>query len=279
LDAAVVAALPFNIPVAHIHGGESTLGAIDDVIRHSITKMSHLHFAATQTYGDRLLALGEESWRVWVTGAPSLDNLQSMELLSRERLAARLDMDLERPFLLVTYHPVTREHEKTSNQILELVAALKDSEFGVLFTYPNADTGNREIIDAITEFTQNSDRASLAISLGSTGYFSAMKHAVAMIGNSSSGIIEAASMELPVVNIGNRQKGRIHGENVIHVAPDRASILAGIKKATSSEFCSSMAGISNPYGDGNAAAKIISALKSVVIDEQLLMKKFPEAVS
>lgn len=276
MHAAVVAALPFKIPVAHIHGGESTEGAIDEAIRHSITKMSHLHFVATEVYARRVIQMGEEPWRVVVSGAPSLDNLHRMQLLSREELEEQYGIDSRAPFLLVTYHPVTLEYEQTDTQVREVLWALKEVDTTLIFTYPNADTRGRLIIQRIKEFAVKHPHAQLITNLGTQGYFSMMKYATAMVGNSSSGIIEAASFELPVVNIGNRQQGRVHAENVIDTDNTRAEILAAIEKATSREFRDTLVGMVKLYGDGRAAEKIVHKLKHVELNDKLLIKRLHE---
>jgi len=279
MHAAVVAALPFKIPVAHIHGGELTEGAIDEAIRHSITKMSHLHFVATKVYAQRVIQMGEEPWRVVTCGALSLDNLRTTRLLTREEFANKFSIALPEKFLLVTYHPVTLEYEQTEWQVRELLTALDAIGLPVLFTMPNADTGGRIIRRLIDEFLSKHPDSKKIENLGIQGYFSAMALAVAMVGNSSSGIIEAASFILPVVNVGNRQKGRIHGKNVIDVGYTRAEILTGIKKATSSEFRAGFSDLVNPYGDGHTAERIVDRLKKVKLDDRLLQKHFYEISS
>lgn len=276
MHAAVVAALPFKIPVAHIHGGELTLGAIDDALRHSITKMSHLHFVATEDYARRVVQMGEEPWRVVVSGSPSLDTLLSTHLLSRKELERRYKLDLAQPFLLVTYHPVTLEFEQLEMQVSELLAALEEVDMGVVFTYPNADTRSRTVIQMIREFAATHPRAQVVVNLGTPGYTSVMQFAAAMVGNSSSGIIEAASFKLPVVNVGTRQQGRTRAKNVIDVGYGRAEIVAGIRKALSPEFHASLADLVNPYGDGHAAERIVQRLKEVELDDRLLIKRFYE---
>lgn len=275
--AAVTAALPFNIPVAHVHGGESTEGAIDEAIRHAITKMSHLHFVATEPYGKRVIQMGEEPWRVVVSGAPSLDNLQGLSLLEVSELQKEYGLDLADPFLLVSYHPVTLEYERTEEQIHELMAALEDVHARFVFTRPNADTRNRTIVRAFRRFVNGHAGAGLVENLGTPGYFSMMKHAAAMVGNSSSGIVEAASFGLPVVNIGRRQRGRLRGRNVIDVKDDRKAIQAGIQKALSPGFRQSLAGMANLYGDGRAAERIVATLESKEIDQTLISKRFHES--
>jgi len=274
MHAAALAALPFKIPVAHIHGGELTQGAIDDALRHSMTKLSHLHFVSTDVYAGRVIQLGEEPWRVVTCGALSLDNLSTMRLLSRKELADRLSIPLPEKFLLVTYHSVTLEYEQTETQVGELLAALDTFGLPVLFTMPNADTGGRVIRRLIKEFLSRHHDSKEIENLGTQAYFSAMALATAMVGNSSSGIIEAASFSLPVVNVGNRQRGRIYGKNVIDTGYTRAKILTGIKKATSPEFCAGFSNLVNPYGNGHAAERIVDRLKEVKLNGKLLQKNF-----
>lgn len=272
--AAVAAALPFGMPIAHIHGGELTEGAFDDAIRHSITKMSHLHFVATQVYADRVIQMGEEPWRVVVSGAPGLDNLNSVRLLTQTELEKQYDIGLQDPFLLVTYHPVTLEYEDTSSQVDSLLTALAELEMTLVFTYPNADTHSRVIIEKIRNFSSHQQRAFVVDNLGSQGYFSMMSHATAMAGNSSSGIIEAASFRLPVVNVGTRQRGRVRAGNVIDVGYSSLEILSAIQKAISPVFRNSLVNLINPYGDGKAARRIVDTLKQVELDSKLRLKRF-----
>ena len=272
--AAVVAALPFKIPVAHIHGGELTEGAIDDAIRHAITKMSHLHFVAIETYAQRVIQMGEEPWRITVTGAPGLDNLNAIDLLSRQEMEEELGTELEPPVLLVTYHPVTLEYEHTEDQICELLAALRETEATVVFTYPNADTCGHLIVQMLREFAAQQPSAHLLLSLGTRRYFSMMKHASAMVGNSSSGIIEAPSFKIPVVNIGDRQRGRLRADNVIDVGCDRLQIQAAISEALSPGFRDSLLSLNNPYGDGHAAERIVDVLREVETSRSLIQKRF-----
>lgn len=276
--AAVVAALPFNLPIVHLHGGELTTGAIDDAIRHAITKMSHLHFVATQEYARRVIQMGEAPWRVTVSGAPALDNLHQIAFLSRDELANRYSFDLRPPFLLITYHSVTRIYEQTGAQMRALLTALDAVDARLVFTYPNADTSGRIIIAMIEQFVKARPHAQLAINLGTTGYFSMMRHAAAMVGNSSSGIIEAASFSLPVVNVGNRQDGRLRGSNVIDVDATETDITTGIRRALSPEFRASLTELVNPYGDGHAAERIVARLKTVELTSDLLIKRFEDAL-
>ena len=274
MHAAALAALPFIIPVAHISGGDVTEGAIDDALRHSMTKLSHLHFVSTEESAQRVLQMGEEPWRVFNCGALSLDNLATLQLLSREELESEFKVRLPDPFLLVTYHPVTLEFEQSEYQITQLLGAIESSGLAAVFTMPNADTANRVIGDAIRDFTAHHPKTCYVDNFGMRAYFSAMALATAMAGNSSSGIFEAASFKLPVVNIGTRQDGRLRPGNVIDCGYSSAEILAAIRKAISGEFRSSLANLVNPYGCGNASAQIAHQLKIVPLQHELIRKRF-----
>ena len=274
MHSAALAALPFKIPVAHIHGGEVTEGAIDDALRHSMTKLSHLHFVATDETRRRVVQMGEEPWRVIVSGAPGLDNLHSIKLLSRGELEERFNLRLDVDPLLVTYHPVTLEYDQAEWQVGELLEAIRESELPVVFTMPNADTNGRIIVSKLRGFVERYAQAQFVENLGTQSYFSLMAVAAAMVGNSSSGLIEAASFGLPVVNIGDRQRGRTSGENIVDVDYARAEIVKGIRKAVSSEFRSSLRGLTNPYGDGSASDVILKKLMEVPLDDRLVRKKF-----
>jgi UDP-hydrolysing UDP-N-acetyl-D-glucosamine 2-epimerase len=274
MHSAALAALPFKIPVGHIHGGEVTEGAIDDALRHCITKLSHLHFAATEEYGRRIEQLGEEPWRITVSGAPSLDNLHSMELLDRQTLEINCGFSLEIPPLLVTYHPVTLEYEQAEWQVSQLLEALEESGLPVVFTMPNADTNGRVIYRMMKDFVKDRPNCWLVDNLGTQHYFSLMALGSAMVGNSSSGIVEAAPFSLPVVNIGSRQKGRIRTDNIIDVSYTSAEILDGIRMATSEQFREEASKVVSPYGDGYAAERIVSVLKDVKLGDRLVTKRF-----
>ncbi|UCD38374.1 MAG: UDP-N-acetylglucosamine 2-epimerase (hydrolyzing) [Fidelibacterota bacterium] len=274
--AAALAAMPYTIPIAHIHGGETTEGAMDEFIRHALTKMSHLHFVSTEKYRERILQMGEEPWRVTVCGAPALDNLHRLELLDVETLEKKIGLSLEPAPLLVTYHPVTLEYKDTPRHISGLLAALEAVDRPILFTYPNADTSGREIIRAIEEYVAKHKRSKLVVNLGTQAYFSLMKYAAAMVGNSSSGIIEAASFGLPVVNIGSRQRGRVRGANVIDADYKTGSIMKAIQKATSADFRSTLKDMENPYGTGHATQSIVDVLRTVKLDHGLILKPFQD---
>jgi len=279
MHAAAVAALPFKIPVAHIEGGDLTEGAIDDALRHSMTKLSHLHFVSTDEYARRVKQLGEEPWRVIVSGAPSLDNLKSFTLRSADELERKYNVAMKPSPLLVTFHPVTLEYEDAGNQISELLAALEQFDGPIIFTRPNADTRGRIIDKEIKRFVDGHPSAHLVDNFGAHDYWSVMSLTGVMVGNSSSGLIEAPSLRIPAVNIGNRQRGRVRASNVIDVGYDRKAIGAGIQKALDPAFREGLRKLVNPYGTGDAAEKIVECLKTIVLtDERVLSKKFHDIV-
>jgi len=275
--AAAVAALPFALPVAHIHGGEVSEGAMDNQIRHAITKLAHLHFASAEPHARRIAAMGEEPWRIHTVGAPGLDRLATTEPLPRAGLARDLRLPEAGPWLLVTFHPVTLEYRDTAAHIDELLAALEKTDGFIVITYPNADTAGRLIIERIEEFAgRHPRRCRLAKSLGERLYLSLLRHADLMIGNSSSGLIEAPTFGLPVVNVGSRQRGRLRGANVIDVEPLREDILRGIEAAQALPFRVRARAAANPYGDGHAAPRVVDVLRSVPIDARLVQKRFSD---
>jgi UDP-hydrolysing UDP-N-acetyl-D-glucosamine 2-epimerase len=266
ISAAVSAAVPFGIPIAHIHGGESTEGAMDELFRHAITKLSHIHFPSTLKYADRIIQMGERPESVFCFGAPGLDSIHKLKLLKKQELANELKLPVERQWGILTYHPVTRGNNSSKNHVETLLNVVESfSGFYWILTLPNADTGSRAIIRKIEDFVHNnSEKACLFSSLGQLRYLSLLKNAAIMVGNSSSGLIEAPSFELPVVNIGDRQKGRIKAANIIDVPmcePDK--IEAAINKAVSNIFRDSLKGLKNPYGDGNTSDKIVETLRVV----------------
>lgn len=271
---AALAALPFRIPVAHIGGGELTEGAIDDALRHAMTKLSHLHFVETKEYARRVLQLGEEPWRVHTVGNPSLDNLRGFRPMTASEFGRRAGLPATGPFLLVTFHSATLEMEHSGEQAGELLAALEAIAMPVLFTMPNADPGGHAILERVREYVAGHPDAKLIDNLGTDVYFSAMSLAAAMVGNSSSGIVEAASFKLPVVNIGNRQKGRPRTANIIDVGYRRHAILRAVRKALSPRFRGSLRHLRNPFGDGHSAEHIVRKLATVEIDDRLLIKRF-----
>ncbi len=279
MHAAAVAALPFKLPVAHVHGGEVTRGAIDESLRHSLTKLSHLHFVATAEYGDRVIQMGEAPWRVHVVGAPALDELRGRVPMGAAELKRLFGVRLDPPPLLITYHPVTLEYEQTEHHITELLAALDKAAVPAVFTLPNADTHNSVIRKAQEAYVRSHPTAMIVENFGNDAYFGMMRVAAAMVGNSSSGIIEAPSFALPVVNVGTRQEGRVRGANVIDVAEDRDEIFEGICKACRPEFRRMLSGVRNPYDRGGASSAIGDTLENIAIDDRLLRKVFYDATT
>lgn len=275
--AAAAAALPFKVPIAHIGGGDVTQGAMDDALRHSMTKLSHLHFVSTEAYARRLIQLGEEPARVIVSGEPALDEIVCAPQLAPEELKLRFGIDVGRAFLLVTFHPVTLEYEQAEAQAEELLAALDAAGFSVIFTMPNADTAGRVIRIKIQRWVKSHPgQGTMVENFGPDGYASVLRRAVAVVGNSSSGLIEAPSFKVPTVNIGNRQAGRIRAASVIDAGCERAEILEAIQKAASAEFRESLGSLVNPYANpANSAVKTIAnALKRVELGDSLVKKRF-----
>lgn len=271
--AAALAANIMNIPVAHIHGGEETTGAYDNAFRYAISKLSHLHFPATLLAARRLLQMGEPPDRVTCCGAPALDALGNIQLADRQELMQRTGLK-DAPFLLVTYHPETLALDAVETSFDHVWRALDASGLQFLITAANADTKGRRINDMIAQRRRGNDRAVFAESLGHRLYASAMRHAEAMVGNSSSGIIEAAHFDLPVVNIGDRQKGRERSTNVIDCAADFDAIRAALQRAQSTEFRASLAGMKNVYGGGQAGSCIRRVLEGIRSPRDLLVKPF-----
>jgi len=269
--APISVALALRIPVAHIEGGEISEGAIDDAVRNAITKMSHIHFTSTNTARARVIAMGEEEWRVHRAGAPSIDHLSRNKLYTRELLEEKLG-DLSRAPIVVAYHPVTLLSD-TLAEAEALFAGLKQIEGPLIFFYPNADAGSRELIERTNEFLAARNDGRIFTNLPALEYWSLLCYSELMIGNSSSGIMEIASFALPTVNVGMRQQGRERADNTIDAAPNEAAILAAAKQARSAEFRDSLQGMENPYGDGTASQKIVEVLTTVPLGEELLIKK------
>lgn len=273
---AVAAAMIARIPVGHIHGGEATQGLIDEPIRHSITKMSHLHFPATEEYRNRIIQLGEQPEHVFCTGTPGLDNIMSLDLLSKEEFDKSIEFDLEDgPTALLTFHPVTLDFSSAEEQFGEVLAALSAKpEMKVIFTMPNSDTDGRVIIKMINHFVaKNPKRYKAFVSLGQLRYLSALKHVDLVIGNSSSGLIEVPSFKIPTINIGDRQKGRIKAPSVINCEPTESSIIEALNKAFDKDFKASLRVLKNPYGEEGASAKIKDILCEFDL-ENIIKKKF-----
>lgn len=272
---AVSAAMVSKIPVAHLHGGEATEGLIDEPIRHSITKMSHLHFTATETYRNRVIQMGESPDRVFNVGTPALDNVFRLELMDRKSFEESINFKLDRRNIMITFHPVTLEDntaEKQFRELLEAISPLEDTNF--IFTKPNSDTNGRIIIQLIDEFvSKNPQRACAFVSLGQLRYLSALKFVDVVLGNSSSGIAEAPSFQVATIDIGDRQKGRIKADSVISCEPTRSSISKALEKAFSEPFQEKLKQVKNPYGEGGASQKIVDVLKTYDYSD-ILKKKF-----
>ena len=264
-------ALTLRIPIAHIEGGEISEGAIDDAVRNALTKMSHIHFTSTEGARARVIAMGEEPWRVHRAGAPSLDHLRRSRLLGIHELEQQLALDLRRPTVVVAYHPVTIVRD-TTQEADSLFAALREVDAQILFCYPNADAGSHALLERTRAFLSTRSDARVFVNLDSVTYWSLLRQVALLIGNSSSGIMEAASFALPVVNVGFRQKGRERARNVLDAEPETKAILTKIGKAMSLEFRESLAGMTNPYGDGHASEKIVQVLTTVPLSEELLVK-------
>jgi len=273
--AAAQAAMIARIPLAHIHGGETTEGAIDEAIRHAITKMSHFHFTAAEIYRNRVIQLGETPERVMNYGSLGLDNIKKMKLLNKASLEKRIDFQLGKLSFLVTYHPVTLSNTKPARSFGELLNAIDQfPEANIIFTKANADTDGRIINQSIDKYVEkNTLRAKVFTSMGQLLYLSAMKNVDVIIGNTSSGIVEAPAFCKPTVNVGQRQQGRLKADSVIDCEENAKAIIAAITKGLSPEFKKELKNTRNPYGSGNASFKIKEYLKRVSLTN-VLMKKF-----
>ncbi len=264
-----------QIPIAHIHGGETTQGAFDEAFRHSITKMSHIHFAATREYANRIIQLGEEPSRVFNVGGPGIENIKKLNLLNKDEFEKLINFKLAKKNILITFHPVTLENGSAKEQFKELLKAideLQDTNF--IFTKANSDTDGDVINKMIDEYvSKNSQKAVAFASLGQLRYLSAIKFVDIVLGNSSSGLTEAPSFKKATINIGDRQKGRARASSVIDVRPVKEEILAAITKAYSKEFKQILQDTINPYDSGSPSKKILKILKEIELDD-ILKKKF-----
>jgi len=252
------------LPVAHLHGGESTEGAIDEAFRHSITKMSHFHFVANDTYRKRVIQLGEKPSKVFNVGGLGVDCIKSIKLIKRDEFERNIGFKLKNKNLLITFHSVTLENGSTKKQFLELLEAIRPlKETGLIFTLPNADTDGLVVIKLINEFVSNNVNAIVFKSLGQLHYLSCMSYMDAVIGNSSSGLLEAPSLKIPTINIGDRQKGRLQAFSVINCRPERFCIEKAIKNLDSKRFLVGLKKTISPYGKGGASKKIIKIIKNL----------------
>jgi GDP/UDP-N,N'-diacetylbacillosamine 2-epimerase (hydrolysing) len=271
-----IAALMFQVPIIHLHGGENTFGVIDEQVRHAITKMTHIHMPTTELYAENISRMGEEDWRIHIVGAPGLENIEKIELYSEKDILKLSGIDVNKDTVICTYHPVTLEGESSVRwQIINLLDALSNFNLQIVFTRPNAETGSDEMVDMIKEFVNKYPKAYFFDSLGSKLYLSFLKYVKAVIGNSSSGIIEAPSFLIPTVNIGNRQEGRLQPESVIQTGYSVNEICKGMEKALcDTEFLKKIKKIKNPYGDGNTSKYVIEAMKEILkIPKEKLLKK------
>jgi UDP-hydrolysing UDP-N-acetyl-D-glucosamine 2-epimerase len=265
-------ALALRIPIAHIEGGEISEGAIDDAVRNALTKMSHIHFTSTFEAKRRIIAMDEEEWRVHRAGAPSLDHLRRATLQTREQLQSLLNIRLEKPAILVAYHPVTiaRDTIQEAAPLFEALASLPDQ---ILFCYPNADAGSRELIARARSFSASRANSHVFVNLDALSYWSLLRQVDVFLGNSSSGIMETPSLRLPTVNVGLRQQGRERARNILDASPNVHAILDALRVAMSSSFRESLQGMTNPYGDGAASEKIVQVLTTVPLSQELLTKR------
>lgn len=268
------AAMNARIPMIHLYGGETTEGAIDEVVRHAITKMSHIHFTSTEEYKNRVIQMGEEPERVFCVGAMGVENALHISLLSKEELEQSLNFRLDKPYAVVTFHPVTLEKNTARQQAEELIQALshfKDMKF--IITKANADTEGRVINQLFEKFSIKCENAVLFDSLGMRRYLSALKYSSMVIGNSSSGLLEAPSFHIATVNIGSRQKGRLQGKTVINCDSNEKEIVEAIILGKTEAFQNKIKEEPNPYGDGNTSSKIVEILRSLIQKESIQVEK------
>ena len=277
--AAAAAAVPFTTPIAHLHGGDVTEGAIDEQFRHAISKLSHLHFTATAASAARILQMGEEPWRIVVSGAPALDDVRTLIPWPRARLEEHTGIALDRAPLLVTLHPTTLEFGVAARHAEELTTALDQFDQPVIVSAPNVDTAHRAVREHFECWARGRPGTALVENLGNEAYWSLMTVAAAVVGNSSSGILEAASFKLPVVDIGNRQAGRERGANVRHAGHGHEEIVAALRAALSPAFREGLAGLRNPYGDGHASGRIVRKIQQTPSNVRLRVKRFHHVAS
>lgn len=265
-----------GIPIFHMHGGELTEGAVDDAFRHSITKMSYLHFTSTETYRKRVIQMGENPNRVFCTGATGVENVMHTQLYTKDDLMDELSIEHTNRYVVVTFHPVTLEYNTAESQCTALIKSMRQHpEFEYIVTKSNADANGMIINNMMEEFAATTKNVHCFASLGMKRYLSALKYCEFMIGNSSSGIIEAPSFKIPTINIGNRQKGRVQAASVINCLPETDNICMAIDKATSPKFRKMISDIHNPYGDGTASRQICKILKDEFLHNEIgIMKKF-----
>lgn len=268
------AAMNQKIPIAHLYGGETTEGAIDESIRHAITKLSYLHFTSTQEHRNRVIQLGEQPNRVFCVGAIGIENIFSEILMCKHELEDSIGFILDKPYAIVTFHPVTLEGNNSAEQFQALLNVIeKHNDMKFIFTMANADSDGRIINQMINEFVSKNDNSVAYISLGRKRYLSALKYCTMVIGNSSSGLVEAPSFYVPTINIGNRQKGRLQPESVINCSSTTNEIEEAISLALSEEFAKKVRNVVNPYGDGNTSDKLVEVIRKYLLVEKIDLKK------
>jgi GDP/UDP-N,N'-diacetylbacillosamine 2-epimerase (hydrolysing) len=274
--AAATSAMIAKIPIAHCHGGEATEGLIDEPIRHSITKMSQIHFTSTEEYRKRVIQLGEQPNRVFNVGALGIENINKLKLLNKSDFEKSIGIKLLKQTFLITFHPVTLEKSTAEDQFINLLSAITNfSDTTYIFTMPNADNDGRVIINSIQKFVANNKNTSIAFtSLGQLRYLSALQHVDLVIGNSSSGLIEVPSFKIPTINIGDRQRGRVYGLSVINCKPTKKEIIESINLGLSESFRKKLKKSINPYGNKNSSIEIVKILKKIAVNENLIKKKF-----
>lgn len=272
--AASVAAATLNIPIAHIHGGDKTdSGIIDETLRHSISRFANIHLTATSNHSERLVKMGEESWRIFEVGALGLDAILDTEFITKKEIAKKINLNVNEEILVCIYHSFNLEKEDSGFCMHELMEALKDLKLQTVIIYPNNDKGSDLVINEI-ETNRNEDFIKIFKSLPHKDYINLLNSADLLIGNSSSGIVEAPSLKLPVVNVGSRNIGRDHAENVLFIEPNKEKIKAAIERVFFDDnFKKMVEACKNPYGDGNASAKILDILNLLTINNELLEKK------
>ena len=267
-------AIPHNIPTVHFFGGAITEGAIDELVRHGLTKMSHFHFVLLDLYKKRLIQLGEEQWRIKKIGIPNLTNLKTFKFKSLESLSREYKFDFNRPFVIATFHPVTLELKKIKMQLNALIKTILSNKINAIITYPNSDVSYNKIIKELIKKFKDKKKYLIVKNLGEVNYFSLMKHAKLILGNSSSGIVEAASFKLPAINIGSRQDGKLKPANVIDTGYSVQEIKNGIKKANTKKFLDKVKKLKNPYASNNNNKKIAKMILSIRPNQKFLRKKF-----
>lgn len=271
--AGAIAAAYMNIPIAHIHGGDSTRAGLDESARHAITKFAHIHFPATKKSAERIIKMGEDKRMVFVVGAPCLDVIKKQKFLTRKGVGKKFKIDLKKPLILLTQHSISIEPEEAEKQIIETLRAIQELAFRTIIIYPNSDAGGRKIIKQIKKY-ENLPFIQSYKNLSQKDYLNLLKYTSVMVGNSSSGIIESPAFKVPFVNIGKRQEERERADNVIDVNYDKNEIICAIKRALyDKDFMQNVKNCKNPYGDGKAAARIVKVLKKVEISSSLLQKK------